>query len=73
MFTLNKQGRSYYTVDLPNLKTIGEIYMEVDGFYVFAFTNKTVSGCFNEYFFTFVSRSLEQLNSEWKKQLKKEL
>jgi hypothetical protein len=63
MFTLNKRGQAYYTVDLPNFKTIGEIYLGIDGFYVFAFTTETVSGCFEEYFFTFVSRSLKTLNS----------
>ncbi len=68
MFTLSKKGNEYYTVDTAT-KTVGEIYREVDGFFVFAFTSQTVTGCFAEYFFTFVSKSLQSLNDDWAKPL----
>jgi hypothetical protein len=67
MFTLNKRGPNYYTVDTTKFNTVGEIYREVDGFYVFAFLEQPI-GCFPEYFFTFVSNALESLNDKWKEQ-----
>lgn len=67
MFTLNKRGSEYYTVDTPNFRSIGEIYREVEGYFVFAFLTP-LEGCFAEYFFTFVSEHLQSLNDKWKAQ-----
>ena len=63
MFSLNKQSAEYYTVDLK-LNSIGEIYREVDGYYVFAFLTPG-HGCYSEYFFQFVADNLQKLNAEW--------
>lgn len=45
----------------PNGKRIGEVYQEIDGFYVFSFLNET-RGCFPQEFFSFVARTLLELN-----------
>jgi hypothetical protein len=63
MFTLNKRGPNYYTVDITKFNTVGEIYREVDGYFVFAFTDIT-GGYFSEHFFRFVFNALESLNGK---------
>ena len=63
MFKLEKQGAGCFHVN-TNKRTIGEIYKEVDGCYVFAFVD-IPTGCFSEDFFAFVNRSLTDLNAEY--------
>ena len=67
MFELNQQSSEHYTVDVGD-NTIGEVYREVDGFYVFAFTDEPHLGCFPTYFFKFVYDSLCKLNLEWQRE-----
>jgi hypothetical protein len=64
MYTLNKRGSEYYTVDLPRFETIGEIFKENGGSFVFAFTSDTTKNSLPEYFFVFVSKHLEVLNKK---------
>ena len=68
MFKLEKHESGFYQVN-TNKRTIGEIYKEVDGFYVFAFVNSKVAGYLPEEFFTFVSENLKELNAGWAKEI----
>ena len=51
-----------------NKTVVGEIYQEVDGFYVFIFVGAT-QGYFPQEFFTFVSDELRTLNKAWEKDI----
>jgi len=64
MFEMKKQSPDYFQINVKNGKSIGEIYKECDGFYVFAFTD-TPRGCFAEHFFDYVGTRLKELNAEW--------
>lgn len=50
----------------PNGKIIGEIYQEVDGYYVFAFVDYQ-GGYLDSEFFLFVAEKLKELNRDWAK------
>jgi hypothetical protein len=63
MFVLTKQSDEYYTVDVSSNRSIGEIYKEVGGNFVFSFLDDP-KGYFCEYFFTFVAENLKRLNSQ---------
>jgi hypothetical protein len=69
MFHLRNQEHGYLVFhgDMP----IGNIYKEVDGYYVFNFTGG--DGCYPQEFFFYVGEELMKLNQDWDDVLKKEL
>lgn len=48
-----------------NPVTIGSIYKEVDGYYVFVFVSNTRHGFFEAGFFRFLADKLDEMNKEW--------
>ena len=61
-FKMSKQSPDYFQINTDTGKSVGEIYKECDGLYVFAFTG---TGCFAEHFFNFVGTRLKELNAEF--------
>jgi hypothetical protein len=54
---------SYDVVHLPNNVVVGEVYQEVDGYYVF--NPSTTRGYMNEYTLIGIAELLEVLNKSW--------
>lgn len=72
---LKSNTRDAYLVRYANNKVhIGEIFKEVDGFYVFEFSLKRqLVGVFNQRFFKVMSDKLYELNKDWEEELSKNL
>tara|TARA_R110000823_G_C15952958_1_gene502536 strand:+ start:17439 stop:17672 length:234 start_codon:yes stop_codon:yes gene_type:complete len=70
-----KTGGGCYEVRYTNNNALlGELYKEVDGFYVFEFDlHRTVAGCFPQRFFEEVAFKLKELNKGWEDELSKSL
>jgi len=64
MFEMIKQSPDYFQINTKTGKSVGEIYKECDGLYVFSFTD-TPRGCFAGHFFNFVGTRLKELNAEF--------
>jgi len=65
IFKTLENSETHFTIWYNN-RGIGDIYKEVDGFYVFIFdTSKPITGCFSEEFFRYVAKKLNGLNKDW--------
>lgn len=73
MFIFNKISNVVYSVYHEwNSKYIGEIYMEVNGFFVYE-PAKGSSGYWSEEGMLEIGNKLKELNTFWKEQIKKDL
>jgi len=63
-------GRIYFHVKGSN-KYIGYAYMEVDGYYVFVFS-EPCDGSWSDYALLEIGMKLKELNKEWDEKVKSE-
>ncbi len=74
LFHLQDDGKGFGTLFVTyknNKKSVGELCVNDDGYYVFFLDNSLENqrGYFDEWFFTEMARIMKELNAPWDKQV----
>ncbi len=72
MITLKPANSGGYRAYWDNGSCVGEIYREVDGYYVW-WPNPDLSGCYEQHFLHCLAEKLKELNAAWHEQVCREM
>lgn len=73
MITFIKDKQDNYDVRTTNGQIfLGQIYREVDGFYVYS-PNRLLGGCMTETFLRLVADQLKTINRDWNERIARDL